>query len=125
MPIARDATAVRGAVASVVAPPREFEFSEADFRSLAQIARDRTGIALSDGKRDLVYGRLSRRLRALGFTAFRQYREYLEGPDGVREVEKFINSISTNHTRFFREEHHFEHFRPSVAGPFAASTKRA
>ena len=104
---------------------REFEFSDADFRSLVQIARQHTGIALSDGKRDLVYGRLSRRLRALGFTAFRQYREYLEGPDGVREVEKFINSISTNHTRFFREEHHFEHFRPSVAGAFVNATNGA
>src|SRR5262245_7573946 len=104
---------------------REFDFSDADFRSLVQIAHQHTGIALSDGKRDLVYGRLSRRLRALGFSAFRQYREYLEGPDGTREIEKFINSISTNHTRFFREEHHFDHFRPSVAGAFASSMNGA
>jgi chemotaxis protein methyltransferase CheR len=111
--------------AAASAAPREFDFCDDDFRSLVQIAREHTGIALSDGKRDLVYGRLSRRLRALGFSSFRQYRDYLEGPDGVREIEKFINSISTNHTKFFREEHHFEHFRPNVAGAFVHATHGA
>jgi chemotaxis protein methyltransferase CheR len=112
-------------IAAAPATQREFDFSDADFRSLVQIAHEQTGIALSDGKRDLVYGRLSRRLRALGFSSFRQYRDYLEGPDGVREIEKFINSISTNHTKFFREEHHFVHFRPNVAGAFVHATNGA
>lgn len=97
-------------------PPREFEFSDADFRNLAQYAYDQAGIALSDSKRNLVYSRLSRRLRALGMTAFREYREYLaENPS---ELESFINAISTNLTKFFREAHHFDHFRTHVAVPF-------
>lgn len=97
-------------------PPREFEFSDADFRTLAQYAYDQAGIALSDSKRNLVYSRLSRRLRALGMTAFREYREYLaENPS---ELESFINAISTNLTKFFREAHHFDHFRTHVAVPF-------
>jgi chemotaxis protein methyltransferase CheR len=50
---------------------REFAFSDADFRSLAQLAREHAGIALSDSKRNLVYTRVSRRLRALGLTAFK------------------------------------------------------
>ena len=104
--------------ADIPPPTREFDFSDADFRSLAQIARERTGIALADSKRDLVYGRLSRRLRALGMSSFRQYREYLQGAEGEREIEKFINSISTNHTKFFREVHHFAHFRLNVAEAF-------
>jgi len=45
---------------------REFQFSETDFRSLVALARERTGISLSDSKRNLIYSRLSRRLRALG-----------------------------------------------------------
>jgi chemotaxis protein methyltransferase CheR len=92
---------------------------------LAQIAREQTGIALADSKRDLVYGRLARRLRALGMSSFRQYRDYLQGVDGEREIEKFINSISTNHTKFFREVHHFAHFRSSVAGAFVHATSGA
>ena len=57
-------------------------------------------------------------------TSFRAYREYLASPEGEREIESFINSISTNHTKFFREAHHFHHFRTQVALPFAQSGGR-
>lgn len=102
---------------AVLDPTREFAFSEADFRSLAQFAHEHAGIALSDSKRNLVYGRLARRLRALGLASFADYREYLaENPS---ELEGFINAISTNLTKFFRESHHFDHFRSHVAAAFA------
>src|SRR5882672_691261 len=102
---------------------REFAFSDADFRSLAQLAYERAGIALADSKRNLVYSRLSRRLRALGLSSFQEYREHLAGSE--REIESFINSISTNHTKFFREAHHFDHFRTHVAVPFVQSGHRS
>jgi chemotaxis protein methyltransferase CheR len=102
---------------------REFEFSDADFRSFVQLARSHTGIALSDAKRNLVYGRLSRRLRALGLCSFREYREYLESEEGQPEIERFINAISTNLTKLFREAHHFDHLRSRVAAPFAQLEK--
>ena len=97
---------------------REFQFSDMDFRSLVALARGRTGISLSDSKRNLIYSRLSRRLRALGMTSFRAYREYIHSPEGESEIESFINSISTNLTKFFRESHHFDHLRDRVALPF-------
>jgi len=99
-----------------IEPAREFEFSDADFRSLAQYAYEQAGIALSDTKRNLVYSRLSRRLRALEMTSFREYRAYLAA--NASELESFINAISTNLTKFFREAHHFDHFRSHVAVPF-------
>src|SRR5579862_4770757 len=102
---------------------REFEFSEADFRSLAQLAYQYAGIALADSKRNLVYSRLSRRLRVLGLKSFRQYREYLANDDNAGEIENFINSISTNLTKFFRESHHFDHFRSHVAAEYARSVR--
>jgi len=109
--------------AATAGSPREFAFTEADFRNLAQFAYEHAGIALSDSKRNLVYSRLSRRLRALGLTSFRQYRAHLaENPS---ELEGFINAISTNLTRFFREAHHFDHFRSHVAVPFAQAAHRA
>ena len=95
---------------------REFAFSDADFRNLAQYAYDQAGIALADNKRNLVYSRLSRRLRALNMTTFREYREYLAATPS--ELEAFINAISTNLTKFFREAHHFDHFRTHVAAQF-------
>jgi chemotaxis protein methyltransferase CheR len=117
-----------GAAAIAIGDPmgaeaaREFAFSEADFRSLVRLARERAGIALSDSKRNLVYARVSRRLRALGFTAFKQYRAYLA--ENASELESFINAISTNLTKFFREAHHFEHFRSHVVVPFISGAKR-
>jgi chemotaxis protein methyltransferase CheR len=104
---------------------REFAFSEADFRSLAQLAYEHAGIALAESKRNLVYSRLSRRLRALGLQTFKEYRAYLASGDGAQEIENFINSISTNLTKFFREAHHFDHFRSHVAVPYAHSARSA
>src|SRR5665647_2249934 len=86
---------------------REFAFSDADFRGLAQVAYEQAGIALADSKRNLVYSRLSRRLRALGLSTFREYRDFLS--ENLAERESFINAISTNLTKFFRESHHFDH----------------
>lgn len=98
---------------------REFAFSDADFRGLAQVAYEQAGIALSDSKRNLVYSRLSRRLRTLGLRTFAAYRNYLE--ENSSERESFINAISTNLTKFFRESHHFDHLRDQVIAPFAKS----
>ncbi len=98
---------------------REFEFSDADFRALAKIAYEHAGITLPEAKKNLVYGRLSRRLRTLGLVTFEDYRKYLV-ENGERELELFINALSTNHTKFFREEHHFHHFVSDVVTPFAA-----
>jgi chemotaxis protein methyltransferase CheR len=83
---------------------------------LAQFAYTHAGIALADSKRNLIYSRLSRRLRALGQTTFKEYRDYLA--ENESELENFINAISTNLTKFFREAHHFDHFRTHVAVPF-------
>lgn len=96
---------------------REFQFSDADFRGLVDLAYQFAGIALSDSKRNLVYSRLSRRLRVLGMKSFSDYREYLEATESERE--NFINAISTNLTKFFRESHHFDHFRDEIAIPFS------
>jgi len=106
----RAAVAVPSATgAAAAAPQREFAFSKSDFEFLVRLAHERAGISLADSKRNLVYGRLSRRLRALGLTSFAAYRAHLE--TDADEIERFINSISTNHTKFFREAHHFNHLR--------------
>jgi len=111
------------APAPVLAIPqsqREFEFSDADFRALAKIAYEHAGITLPDAKRNLVYGRLSRRLRALGLSSFESYRKYLS-EHADEELQQFVNAISTNLTKFFREAHHFEHFVSHVIAPFVAA----
>src|ERR1700724_2598495 len=98
---------------------REFAFSEQDFKSLRALVHKHTGISLSDAKRELVYGRLSRRLRALGLDSFRDYRNLLSADTEGQEMVEFCNAITTNLTSFFRESHHFDHLRDEVLSPLA------
>ncbi len=93
---------------------REFEFGERDFRRVCELIHERAGIALADGKRDMVYGRLSRRLRALGIPSFRQYLDQLESTSGGEEWQAFTNALTTNLTAFFREPHHFDTLREDL-----------
>jgi chemotaxis protein methyltransferase CheR len=95
---------------------REFEFGNEDFQALRKLVRDVTGISLSEQKRELVYGRLARRLRALNLRTFREYREVLSRDDGS-ELVQFCNAITTNLTAFFREPHHFDHLKNEILAP--------
>ncbi|MEW6563004.1 MAG: CheR family methyltransferase [Pseudomonadota bacterium] len=85
---------------------REFLFTAQDFERVRKMIYEHAGIALSDSKQELVYSRLSRRLRALGLRNFREYLDALEG-SGDGEWELFTNALTTNLTSFFREPHHF------------------
>jgi chemotaxis protein methyltransferase CheR len=86
---------------------REFAFGDDDFDALRVLVKEHTGIHLTDAKRELVYGRISRRLRALNLATFRDYRSLLTNPGGG-ELTEFCNAITTNLTSFFRESHHFD-----------------
>lgn len=101
---------------------RKFAFSEEDFKALRELVKAHTGIHLTEQKRELVYGRLSRRLRALGLDSFRAYRQILERGDG-EELVQFCNAITTNLTSFFREAHHFEYLREQLLSPRAADAR--
>lgn len=94
--------------ASALPENREFEFAERDFRRVCELIYQRAGIALAPAKRDMVYGRLSRRLRSLGMGSFQQYLDHLQSPQGSDEWEAFTNALTTNLTAFFREPHHFQ-----------------
>lgn len=62
---------------------------------------------LADHKRDMVYNRTVRRLRALGLDDFGRYLSMLEANQNSAEWQAFINALTTNLTAFFREAHHF------------------
>ena len=99
---------------------REFVFSNEDFEALRRLVKELTGINLTDQKRELVYGRLARRLRALHLRTFAEYRDLLAG-DGGKEISEFCNAITTNLTSFFRESHHFDYLREHVLQARAAA----
>lgn len=92
---------------------REFTFSDRHFKFLREQAMKLAGITLSDAKRELVYGRIARRIRALKLDDFDAYCTLLEHhPEG--ELGSFINAMTTNLTAFFREDHHFKFLRETL-----------
>lgn len=92
----------------------EIPLSDREFARVKARVHAEAGIALSDAKRTLVVSRLGKVLRALGIGSFTQYLDYLEHEGSAKDAQDFVNALTTNLTRFFREDHHFEHLRSYV-----------
>jgi len=93
---------------------QDFDLADRDFDRVRKLIYSLAGISLSEGKRDMVYSRLTRRLRTLGLSQFDDYLDIVEGGD-EGEREAFTNALTTNLTSFFREEHHFPIFAQHLA----------
>ena len=85
---------------------KEYTFSNADFDRVRALIRKIAGISLNATKQNMVYSRLSRRLRTTGHATFKSYLDELEMRQSD-EWQEFTNALTTNLTSFFREEHHF------------------
>jgi chemotaxis protein methyltransferase CheR len=94
---------------------REFLFTDRDFEQIRKLIYEHAGINLSVAKKDMVYSRLGRRLRATGQKNFKDYLVFLTA-DQNNEWEAFVNSLTTNLTSFFREAHHFPVLAEHVRG---------
>lgn len=86
---------------------REFEFTASDFAKVRKLIYQHAGISLSEAKTDMVYSRIGRRLRLVGYDSFKAYLDALEQQQDPDEWQAFTNALTTNLTSFFREEHHF------------------
>ncbi|WP_227753493.1 MULTISPECIES: CheR family methyltransferase [Ramlibacter] len=86
---------------------RDIAFGADDFQRVRAMIRAKAGIDLHPGKQNMVYGRLSRRLREVGLGSFKEYLDRLQR-ESDPEWQEFINCLTTNLTAFFRESHHFD-----------------
>ncbi len=105
-------------MSAVAETDREFRFSPEHFRLISERIYRYSGIRLPEGKREMVYARLARRLRALGIGSFDDYLRFLELEPA--EWEHCTNALTTNVTAFYREEHHF-----AILAEHARATARA
>jgi chemotaxis protein methyltransferase CheR len=80
-------------------------FTERDFQRVIKLVGDAAGIALGPHKQQMVYRRLSKRVRQKGFKRFADYLDLVE--NDPQERQEFIDALTTNYTFFFREPHHF------------------
>ncbi|MFT5161670.1 MAG: chemotaxis protein methyltransferase CheR [Alteromonadaceae bacterium] len=85
---------------------KEFLMTSEDFNYIRDTVYDTCGIVLGEHKKEMVYSRIARRIRALHLTNCASYIGYLI-EHSEEEFSNFINAITTNLTSFFRENHHF------------------
>lgn len=88
--------------------------SEDVFTKLSELVLEESGIDLSPSKIDMLRSRLSRRLRILNIPSFEDYLTHLYADRSRRELQKLIDTVTTNVTHFFREPHHFDDFEREV-----------
>ena len=103
----------------------EIPLGDAEFARIRARVQREAGIALSEAKRQLVVSRLSRLVRGLGLPHFAAYLDHLDLGAGPQDRQAFINALTTNLTRFFREEHHFDHLVAHVGALMSHAPRRS
>ncbi len=96
-------------------------YSRADFEAVSRIVHDIAGIVLPPGKATLVYSRLAPLVRASGQQTFARYIDHIRRNEA--EMRQVINALTTNHTFFYRERHHFEHLADHVRADLLAKAR--
>ncbi|WP_103764419.1 CheR family methyltransferase [Roseovarius confluentis] len=102
------------------APPL---ISSHEFATVADLIKRMTGIHISSNKRAMVSGRLAKRLKALGISSVDAYCDWLQRPGNAAEQDAFISALTTNMTRFNREDHHFTHLTDHILPGLAAAAR--
>lgn len=94
--------------------PPHFGLNQGLYERFQRLIYSETGIWLSDAKKALLCGRLSKRLRALDLNKLADYYKLVSHPDQQPERTLMIDAITTNETHFFREPKHFEFLAQQV-----------
>jgi chemotaxis protein methyltransferase CheR len=102
------------AAVPLATPATEPVLSRDDMRFVAALVYEHAGIVIREHKEAMARGRLARRVKALGMTSLAEYCAFLRTPAAAGEIPELINAVTTNHTAFFRERHHFDHLREAV-----------
>ena len=95
-------------------PPAEATLTRDDMGFVARLVYEHAGIVIREHKEAMTRGRLARRVKALGMSSVAEYCAFLKTPAAIDEIPELINAVTTNHTAFFRERHHFDHLRAEV-----------
>jgi len=85
------------------------QITRAELDGFRQLLYDEVGITLDQSKRNMVTARLAKRLRALNIESYSDYLAFLSTPLGrAKEIDEFIDVMTTNKTEFFRERSHYD-----------------
>jgi chemotaxis protein methyltransferase CheR len=91
-----------------------YAINDAEFKRFSGLIYDIAGITLTDAKKVLLTGRLSKRLTALGLGNYTQYFKYVTDGAHDEELQFMVDLLTTNETYFFREPQHFDFLKQIV-----------
>jgi chemotaxis protein methyltransferase CheR len=81
-------------------------FSDADFEQYRKLIYNESGIHFTATNRSILESRLKERLREKNVDSVKTYFSTISSNQG--ELKSFLDSITTNLTRFFRNQAHFD-----------------
>ena len=88
--------------------------TDQEFALFQRLIHKLAGISLNDTKKDLLVGRLGKRLRHYELPSFASYYRMLATGDHPEEVQRMVDLLTTNETYFFREPAHFDFLRDEI-----------
>jgi chemotaxis methyl-accepting protein methylase len=80
---------------------------QAAFQEIVVLARELTGVQLSDRHQAMIASRLGKRISELGLGSLADYLVHFRA-NRIEETPKLVSLITTHHTFFFREFSHFD-----------------
>ena len=88
--------------------------TDQEFALFQRLIYKLAGISLNDTKKDLLVGRLGKRLRHFQLPSFASYYRMLSTGAHPDEVQVMVDLLTTNETYFFREPNHFDFLRNEI-----------
>ena len=110
-PLQRRAARQVAAIAGIMRIPT---LNDDEFRRFQRWIHQSAGINMSDAKRPLMVGRLSKRLQLHGLESFDAYFRMLTDGRHPEELQVAMDLLTTNETYFFREPKHFDYLRDVI-----------
>ena len=99
--------------------------TDEEFNRFRTFIYDHAGIALAPQKRQLVAGRLLKRLNLGGHGSYGDYFDYVMSGADPAERQQMVDCLTTNETYFFREPAHFDLLSTKILPGFRGRTFRA
>lgn len=100
------------------------ELKPAELRRISGFMKSHYGVDLSE-KSTLITGRLENKLARMELDSFDAFMDLVEKNPGGDEEQLLVNSLTTNHTFFMRENVHFDFLRdvalPEIKARYAAT----
>jgi chemotaxis protein methyltransferase CheR len=105
---------MKNATGSAMDATGNIELTDHEFRQFQEMIFSIAGISMSSAKKQLISGRLAKRIRHHAVRSYGDYFQLLMKPESRGELQIAVDLLTTNETYFFREPKHFDFLRNQI-----------